>query len=177
MEPEPSPEPSDAAAAVPLPEAEPVSETPVAEGREELEASTIETTHQSEALAAPQAVPPDEATLAAGPDLDSPLTEVERYRLHLEQMPKDHDTRLLLARAYSAQEQMRLSLEQYQRLLRSRRDVLSKAIQDVETIVASRPDLLDAHELLADFYAKSGQLQEAVDRYRWVLRRLDEDTE
>jgi tetratricopeptide (TPR) repeat protein len=105
------------------------------------------------------------------------LSEVERLKVHLEQMPKDHETRLLLARAYRDQEQMKLALEQYGRLMRSKRSVLSEALQDVESIVASRPENLDAHELLADLYAKNGQLQEAVDRYRWILRRLEAETE
>jgi hypothetical protein len=68
-------------------------------------------------------------------------------------------------------------LEQYAKLLRSKPHILSEAIDDVATIVASRPDNLEAHELLADLYAKSGQLQEAVDRYRWLLRRLEAETE
>jgi len=78
------------------------------------------------------------------------LSEVERLKVHVEQMPKDHETRLLLARAYRDQEQMKLALEQYSRLVRSKRSVLSEALHDVESIVASRPENLDAHELLAE---------------------------
>jgi Tfp pilus assembly protein PilF len=45
-------------------------------------------------------------------------------------------------------------------------------VTDVEGLVASRPDNLEAHELLADLYAKNGQLQKALERYRWVLERM-----
>jgi len=101
---------------------------------------------------------------------------VERYKLQLEQQPKDDETRLALARAYRDQEQMKLALEQYTILKRGRAKLLSEVIQDMETMVASRPDNLEAHELLADLYVKDGQLQQAVDRYRWILQRLDERT-
>ncbi|KPL23041.1 MAG: hypothetical protein AMJ93_05700 [Anaerolineae bacterium SM23_84] len=105
-----------------------------------------------------------------------PLSDVERYKLQLEQQPKDDETRLALARAYRDQEQMKLALEQYTILKRGRAKLLSEVIQDMETMVASRPDNLEAHELLADLYVKDGQLQQAVDRYRWILQRLDERT-
>ena len=72
---------------------------------------------------------------------------------------------------------MTLALEQYSKLARAKRDIVSEVVRDVEMIVASRPDNLEAHELLADYYAKGGQLQEAVDRYRWILRRLETQAE
>ncbi len=115
------------------------------------------------------ASPAETATMA--------LPDVEHFKLRLEQSPKDNETRLLLARAYRDREQMKLALEQYDKLLRSKSKILSEAVDDVETIVASRPDNLEAHELLADLYTKNGQLQEAVDRYRWILRRLESETD
>jgi hypothetical protein len=120
---------------------------------------------------APAGVVPAEVITAA------PISDVERFKRHLERIPKDDETRLLLARAYCDQEQMKLALEQYAKLLPSKSHILSEAIHDVETIVASRPDNLEAHELLADLHAKNGQLQEAVDRYRWILHRLEAETE
>ncbi len=120
----------------------------------------------------------EDVTLAsAGEMAAAPLLDVEQLKLRLEQIPKDDETRLLLARAYRDHEQMKLALEQYDRLLRSKPKILSEAVEDVETIVASRPDNLEAHELLADLYTKNGRLQEAVDRYRWVLRRLESEAE
>jgi len=103
-----------------------------------------------------------------------PLSDMERYQLLLEQKPKDEDLRLALARAYRDGAQMKLAIEQYGMLVRAKRKLLPEVIADVEGIVASRPDNLDAHELLADLYGKYGQLQKALERYRWVLERLRE---
>jgi tetratricopeptide (TPR) repeat protein len=116
----------------------------------------------------------EEARLASAAIAPAPLSDVERYKLRLEQRPKDDETRLALARAYREQEQMTPALEQYSILKRAKSELLSEVISDMETVVASRPDNLEAHELLADLYVKDTQLQKAVDRYRWILRRLDE---
>jgi thioredoxin-like negative regulator of GroEL len=103
-----------------------------------------------------------------------PLSDIERYQLLLEQKPKDDELRLALARAYRDGSQVKLSLAQYAKLIRAKQKLLPDIIADVEGIVASRPDNLEAHELLADLYSKSGQLQKALERYRWVLERLRE---
>ncbi len=108
------------------------------------------------------------------PKEPSSLVEIERYRLQLEQKPKDEQSRLALARAYRDQEQVKLALEQYTVLLRGRSKVLPQLVEDLESLVASRPDNLEAHELLADMYGRNGQLQKAVERYRWILQRLDQ---
>jgi tetratricopeptide (TPR) repeat protein len=113
-----------------------------------------------------------EATSAA----TGPLSDIERYQLLLEQKPKDDDLRLALARAYRDGSQMKLALEQYAKLVRAKQKLLPDIIADVEGIVASRPDNLEAHELLADLYGRNGQLQKALERYRWVLERLQEGT-
>jgi tetratricopeptide (TPR) repeat protein len=98
---------------------------------------------------------------------------IERYKQQLQQNPKDEETRLALARAYTAQEYIELALAQYKMLERAKLAILSEAIADMESIVASRPDNLSAHELLADLYARSGQLQKALDRYRWLLGQFE----
>lgn len=158
-----------AAVAAPEPEAEELEpEAVLAEVSEE----ALET----EATPVPgEPIGVEESPLAAvAVTTPEPLSDVERYKLQLEQQPKDDETRLALARAYRDQEQMKLALEQYSILKRGRAKLLSEMIQDMETMVASRPDNLEAHELLADLYVKDGQLQQAVDRYRWLLHRLDE---
>jgi tetratricopeptide (TPR) repeat protein len=151
------------------------------------QAPPVETTPEEQALPAEAVEPaipavgeatPEDVTLASAAETAAAsLPDVEHLKLRLEQRPKDNESRLLLARAYRDREQMKLALEQYGKLLRSKSTILSEAVDDVETIVASRPDNLEAHELLADLYTKNGQLQEAVDRYRWILRRLDSETE
>lgn len=121
--------------------------------------------------------PLEETTLASAAAITpSASALIERYKRQLEQRPQDDETRLALARAYLEQGQMKLALEQYTLLFHSKSKLLPELIRDVETIVASRPDNLEAHELLADLYVKDGQLQKALDRYRWVLRRLEEKT-
>lgn len=120
--------------------------------------------------AAPQATLLEAAAgVAAGP-----LSDIERYQLLLEQKPKDAELRLALARAYRDGSQMKLALEQYAVLVHAKQKLLPEIIADVEGIVASRPDNLEAHELLADLYGRNGQLQKALERYRWVLERLRE---
>ena len=112
-------------------------------------------------------------TLAAATEAAAgPLSDIERYRLLLEQKPKDDELRLALARAYRDGSQMRMALEQYAGLVHAKQKLLPEIIADVEGIVASRPDNLDAHELLADLYARNGQLPKALERYRWVMERL-----
>jgi tetratricopeptide (TPR) repeat protein len=120
--------------------------------------------------AAPQATVLEAAAGAAA----GPLSDIERYQLLLEQKPKDDELRLALARAYRDGSQMKLALEQYAVLVRAKQKLMPDLIADVEGIVASRPDNLEAHELLADLYGKNGQLQKALERYRWVLERLRE---
>ena len=120
--------------------------------------------------AAPQATVLEAGTAATA----GPLSDIERYQLLLEQKPKDDDLRLALARAYRDGSQIKLALEQYAKLVRAKQKLLPEIIADVEGIVASRPDNLEAHELLADLYGKNGQLQNALERYRWVLERLRE---
>ena len=118
---------------------------------------------------------PEETVLEAAVGAAAgPLSDIERYRLLVEQKPKDDKLRLTLARAFRDGSQMKLALEQYAVLVRARQKLLPEIIADVEGIVASRPDNLEAHELLADLYGKNGQLQKALERYHWVLERMRE---
>ena len=121
-----------------------------------------------------QAAPEATVLEAAAGVAAGPLSDIERYQLLLEQKPKDDELRLALARAYRDGSQMKPALEQYAVLVHAKQKLLPEIIADVEGIVASRPDNLEAHELLADLYGKNGQLQKALERYRWVLDRLQQ---
>ncbi len=126
--------------------------------------------------------PAVEVEVAAGETTTAPVVtpapspDVERFKQQLEQDPKNDEIRLALARAYRDLEQIQSALEQYSILKRGKADLLAQVVRDMENIVASRPDNLQAHELLADLYVKNGQLQQAVERYRWVLHRLEDKT-
>ena len=153
---------------------ESVSQPPPHEEAEAQTEAPVEAISTEPVTAPTNELAPDETTLASAAAVTSaPLSEVEQYRLLLEQAPKDDTVRLALARAYRNQEQMKLALECYSALVRAKSDILAQAVSDVESIVASRPDNLEAHELLADLYSQSGQLQRAVDRYRWILQQLE----
>ncbi len=191
---EPEPEPSEIPEAITAPSAEEEPELEPSEileaitassAEEEPEVTAAEILEPATALAAEEQaevvtaweteVLPEEATLASAEAIISaPLSDVERYKLQLEQKPKDNETRLALARAYRDQEQIKLALEQYSVLVRAKSKLLSEVVGDMESTVASRPDNLEAHELLADMYVKNGQLQKAIDRYRWILQRLEQ---
>ena len=141
-----------------------------------------EVTPSADMIAVPkESVVPSDKEEAVPEELESgeaiaaaPLSDVERYQLQLERKPKDNSIRLALARAYRDQEKVKLALEQYGALVRAKSSLLAQAVADVEGIIASRPDNLEAHELLADLYAKSGQLPKAVDRLRWIQQRLEQ---
>jgi len=152
----------------PLPSVEEAAEpVPAVEGEAVLEEIIVVSPDE-------EAAPEEEALASAEAIASSSLSEIERCKLQLERKPKDNNIRLALARAYRDQEQMKLALEQYSILVRAKSNLLAEAIGDMEGIVASRPDNLEAHELLADLYTRNGQLSEAVDRLRWIQQRLEQ---
>jgi tetratricopeptide (TPR) repeat protein len=138
-----------------------------------------ETVGESEPLEMPESTEEEAAIeeIATAPvAIPTPPPEVDRYKQQLERDPKNDQARLALARAYRDLELIQPALEQYGILKRTKADLLVQVVKDMESIVASRPDNLHAHELLADLYVKNGQLQQAVERYRWVLLRLEDRT-
>ena len=132
-------------------------------------APTKSTTARRRRKKAAEAPPPLEAMAGVSAGL---LSEIERCRQQLEVKPKDDDARLALARAYRDAAQIKLALQEYDILAHSKTKRTAEIVADMEGLVASRPDNLEAHELLADVYAKNGQLQLALQRYRWVLERM-----
>ncbi len=147
------------------------AEMPVTEGEAAAEPVAAEPAPKKRGR---RAAPQPTVLEAAAPAMGGPLSDIERNQLLVEQKPKDDEVRLALARAYRDGSQMKLALEQYAVLVRAKQKLLPEVIADVEGIVASRPDNLQAHELLADLYGKNGQLQKALERYHWVLERLRE---
>jgi tetratricopeptide (TPR) repeat protein len=111
----------------------------------------------------------EEEALAVQPHEEPPLPEgsPEKYLEILEADPRDHSSRLALARAYSQSGDLDQAVEQYQSML-SLGAMVGEVKADLESAVESAPDYLPAQELLADAYMKTGDLQRALEKYRWL---------
>jgi tetratricopeptide (TPR) repeat protein len=144
-------EPSREAAPPPIVEEQPPAMEPAAE--EEEEAPAVRPAER-----APQEIP-------------RPAEDIDRYIAQLEAKPRDHSVRLALARAYSQAGDLDQAAQQYQVML-SFGGMIQEVIADLETTAESTPDHLPTHELLADAYMRSGELQKALDKYRWLRVRL-----
>ncbi|TKJ31453.1 MAG: hypothetical protein CEE40_01305 [Chloroflexi bacterium B3_Chlor] len=92
---------------------------------------------------------------------------IEDYRKHLESDPRDHRTRLALARVHSREGELDQAVSQYEVIL-SYGQLFEEVIEDLEAMADRARDHLATHELLADAYMKGGRLQKALDKYRWL---------
>jgi len=132
----------------------------------------------------PPAVPEDEAVVPAAaaeleeegvslgeeeprPMAPQPGWGVQEYREYLERSPRDLDARLALARIYVESGRLDHAVEEYGELL-SYGSMAQQVLEDLESAVASAPDHLATHELLADAYMRAGELKKALDKYRWL---------
>jgi tetratricopeptide (TPR) repeat protein len=138
-------------------EAEAVSQEPVAPQVVEEKPPVAEAMAEAEEISPEQ--PPEETPQ---PDWD-----VEQYVEHLDANPRDHTARLALARAYSQAGDLDQAALQYQMML-SFGGMIHEVTSDLESTVESSPDHLRTQELLADAYVRVGQLQKALDKYRWL---------
>jgi len=138
-------------------EAEPVSREPVAPQVVEEKPPVAEAIARVEDISPEQ--PPEEAS--------QPDWHVEQYVEHLDANPRDHTARLALARAYSQAGDLDQAALQYQMML-SFGGMIHEVTSDLESTVESAPDHLRTQELLADAYVRGGQLQKALDKYRWL---------
>jgi tetratricopeptide (TPR) repeat protein len=138
-------------------EAEAVAEEPVAPPAVEEEAPAGETYAEEEEIS-------PERPLEETPQ---PGWDVGQYVEYLEANPRDHTARLALARAYSQAGDLDQAALQYETLL-SLGGMIHEVASDLEATAESAPDHLHTHELLADAYMRSGQLQKALDKYRWL---------
>ncbi|MCS6964814.1 MAG: tetratricopeptide repeat protein [Thermoflexus sp.] len=112
-----------------------------------------------------QAVPI--AEMMAGPLLGI-LTE---YEARLKEQPRDHETRLAMARLLFNLGDTARAVREYQRLLRvsSMRDTV---IADLEQAVQLRPNESRLWQVLGDAYQEAGKLQKALEAYRRALSVL-----
>jgi tetratricopeptide (TPR) repeat protein len=130
-------------------------------------------TTPKEEVAAPTAPTPEPEAVTPPPEADAagvrpaPDWATEDYLRYLEEHPRDLDARLELARAYSASGDLDLAAQQYGEIL-SHGALTEEVVKDLETTTAHAPDHLTTQEALADAYMRSGQLQKALDKYRWL---------
>lgn len=104
-------------------------------------------------------------------EIPQPARDIDRYIEQLEANPRNHTVRLALARAYSQAADLDQAAQQYEAML-SFGAMIQDVIGDLETTAESTPDHLPTQELLADAYMRNGQLQKALDKYRWLKVRL-----
>ncbi|HUS70897.1 MAG TPA: tetratricopeptide repeat protein [Anaerolineae bacterium] len=114
----------------------------------------------------------DETLAAPSPEATrGPAWALEDYVQHLQSNPRDQSARLALARAYSQAGDLDQAVEHYQVML-SFGSMVEKVKDDLESTADSAPDHLPTHELLADAYMRTGELQKALDKYRWLRLML-----
>jgi len=97
---------------------------------------------------------------------------IEGYLDRLAAEPGDHEVRLGLARAYLAQGERDEALTHYRTIIHSEATLIGEVIEDLEAAAQEAPEHLPTQQLLGDAYMKSGRLQEALEKYRWLRERL-----
>jgi tetratricopeptide (TPR) repeat protein len=148
-------------------------ETPLDEAEAPIEVQDRAPSLEREPIAAEEVAREEEA-LTVQPHEGPPRPEgsPEKYLEILEADPRDHSSRLALARAYSQAGDLDRAVEQYQGML-SLGAMVREVKADLESAVETAPDHLPAHELLADAYMKTGDLQRALEKYRWLREMMD----
>jgi tetratricopeptide (TPR) repeat protein len=97
---------------------------------------------------------------------------MEGYLDRLAAEPGDHEARLGLARAYLAQGERDEALTHYRTIIHSEATLIGEVIKDLEAAAQEAPEHLPTQQLLGDAYMKSGRLDEALEKYRWLRERL-----
>lgn len=161
---EPAPQPS------PPPELRVEAPASLAQGLEPLftEAVAVErvTEEPAERLETIPSVPPE-------PVEETPPSLADIYLLKLQENPKDNETRLALARFYRDEGRLSDALTEYRSVAYPTSGQMDAVIADLEALAEAQPENLEVKELLADVYARAGQLQRALDLYRWLQARVD----
>jgi tetratricopeptide (TPR) repeat protein len=114
----------------------------------------------------------DETVAAPSPEVAyGPAWALEDYVEHLQSNPRDQEARLALARAYSEAGDLDQAAQHYELML-SFGSMVEDVKDDLESAAENAPDHLPTHELLADAYMRTGELQKALDKYRWLRLML-----
>ncbi len=93
------------------------------------------------------------------------------YEARLKAQPRDHETRLAMARLLFNLGDTARAVREYQRLMRVAA-MRERVIADLEQAVQLRPDESRLWQALGDAYQEAGKLQKALEAYRRALAHL-----
>ena len=149
----------------------------VAEEEERVEAPPLAEEEVELAEALPAQPIEEEVTIAEAPPIPEGIVEeapptIEGYLDRLAAKPGDHEARLGLARAYLVLGERDEALAHYRTIIHSEATLIGEVIEDLEAEAQVAPAHLPTQQLLGDAYMKSGRLQEALEKYRWLRERL-----
>ncbi len=154
-------------------EAEWVEAPPLAEEEVEL-AEALPAQPIEEEVTIEEAPPIAEEIVEEAPAeiIEEALPTIEGYLDRLAAESQDHEARLGLARAYLAQGERDEALTHYRTIIHSEPVLVGEVIEDLEAATQEAPEQLPTQQLLGDAYMKSGRLEEALEKYRWLRERL-----
>lgn len=140
--------------------------------RSPLPAETVMIPRLEEALPpSVEEMPEEELLVEEVAPVAEPLSIIERYQSRLAAQPRDHETRLALARTYREQGEVEAALEHYRQLIKSAAS-LDEVIADLVGVATERPDDHVTLTLLGDAYMKDRRLQEALEAYQKAMTSL-----
>ncbi len=180
LQPEPTPEVvveperPDVSGPEPRLEAEPPIEVPepvqvelAPEPVSELEAPEVAEPVPAELLV-PEVEPELEPAVA---EMLEPVTGVAALRKKLAADPADHVTRLALARALLDGDALEEAWAEYGELVAAGKE-MEEVLDDLERVVAAKPENTQARRVLGDVYMKRGELDKALQAYSQALDGL-----
>lgn len=151
----------------------------------ELKEVPEEVAEEAEWEEAPPLAEEEEVTIEEAPPIAEEIVEeapteiieeapptIEGYLDRLAAEPGDHEARLGLARAYLAQGERDEALTHYRTIIHSEATLIGEVIEDLEAAGQEAPEHLPTQQLLGDAYIKSGQIDEALEKYRWLREKL-----
>jgi len=104
--------------------------------------------------------------------MEEALPTIEGYLNRLAAEPQDHGARLGLARLYLAQGEREEALTHYRTIIHYEATLIGEVIGDLVATTQEDPEHLPTQQLLGDAYLKSGCLDEALEKYRWLRQRV-----
>lgn len=104
---------------------------------------------------------------------ESSVAETERAQPQTKHQPKYY-SRLAQARLHRDEDRWIDAVTEYDFVINKAPRLVDEVILDLEALIANGNAPLDAHRLLGDAYARAGRLNDALERYRFVYKRVSE---